>query len=148
MTAAAQATPILAPSDLGPGWSSEGSSTKKLVQGDVYRDLFNAPADYPPGTGVALQVAVTVSDEVRDSLMTQYVEAYGNAGYELKIEGDVGDAGGMVGSLDAPDATSTLYLFTVGRTVVLLVAGTNQPQAAGIDSLALQLAKAQAARLS
>ena len=148
LSAAAQTAPILTTNDLGPGWTSQGATTKHVAQGDVYRDIFNAPADYPDGTGVALQVAVAASDEIRDALISQYADAYRDAGYDMQPESDVGDQPGLVGSLSTPDATSTLYLYAVGHNVVLLIAGTGQAQASGIDSLALQLAKNQAVRLS
>jgi hypothetical protein len=139
---------LLSASDLGPGWTSRGATNRTVSQGDVYRDIFAAPPDYPSGTGVALQVVVAVSSDVRDSLASQVIASYTAQGYEMVGEDAVGDPGGTVGTLKRSDATSTMYVYNVGNSIVLVVAGASQPDAPGIDTLALSLAKAQAAKLS
>lgn len=145
----AQVAPILTAADLGVGWVSQGATTRTLSQGNVYRDIFQAesPAAYPPGTGVALQVVEAVSDEVRDGLVGQIQEGYGVQGYDFQAENAVGDQG-VVGTMNTDDATSTMYLYTVKDVVVMVVVGVQQPNASGIDDLALNLARMQAQRLS
>ena len=147
-TALAQSPPILTAADLGSGWSSGGATSHTVSHGNVSRDLFTAPAEYPPGTGVALQVAAMVTSETREGLVGQLFTAYGAQGYDFTDENVVGDRPGVVGRLSGDAATSTLYLFSVNDTVVLLVVGTTQSRAPGIDALASKLAIAQAARLN
>ncbi len=50
--------------------------------------------------------------------------------------------------MNTGDATSTMYLYTVKDVVVMVVVGVQQPNASGIDDLALNLARMQAQRLS
>ena len=145
--AMAQTAPILGATDLGAGWVSTGATARTLTQGNVYRDIFQAPADYPPGTGVALQVVEATDDEIRDALVGQILDNYGIQGYDFQAESVVGEQG-VVGTMKTTSATSTMYLYSMKDTVVMVVVGTGQPNATGIDDLALSLAKMQAQRLS